>query len=952
MNNNPNRGGSRKEKHMIVGTRTTSIAVLIALCLALIAGAAKPATAAEAQRPAPSDRVVLTVPRAVDGKHDVTVVFYRRGEVLHNGYALVPAFGNFVHKVSTTPPATQPFQIKDGRARGSIGVYVFTPDGNYASTGPHQLSGYDRILRLDLDLPLKDGAFAGPCRVRSEYLLGSRGPAMTFERTVSGAIHAGLPAPVPTDALAKGATWPSMLGPNGNASAVDYPGELVDSMSEARLVWVSEESVTGGRSTKLQYLKGAPGLHLWPLEGAYSTPVVAHGLVFHFDMLPDPASVDLGNAADHEEKKKKAVESGKPYETPAELLARGLTPLFFATRFNLAVTAMDAATGRTVWRSELPGEGEDVGGKGGGGGGMCVVGDHLVLVTPEGRTKGFDARTGKLLWSARIPGIFDAKTVPMPIGGSIVCTLKKGGLYAFDPATGAQRWNLTKASSNSAYGSATPVPWQHEGREYVLSLYTGDWKDKSCRLLCIDPVTGTIVWEHADVGPSCVTLTVAGDILITNGKAGSTTNNKDLKAGSPTPQVTGYRLSLQGAKRVWEVPVEYVMFTINGNPCVVGNTALILTETGQRVKTPVAVDCQTGKVLAQGVAAAYGLTKAGHAGGDIGKVSSNGKWVETGFAVRDLRRGVLDVWRGPFAVGYDAYMLTPIVDGRIFIRSHDRILCYDLRQKPGTVKEEMTLELPAGLFGNSVPLTAHIHLRNGAPSHGWHQTEDLRYGVNIVCATGVTGLQWDGRTLGGSLAVDTGALWEDFAVKATAADGRLTGTITARVPALDKQTELAGTAVRVRDDKRPADTFVVQLDKAVRESPDRSELLYLNVVTKDNKLVSVTASAPRTSKEAVQVDASGLRLENGRLRGSMVAIFRPDLWVAVYSGPQGQQCVAARYEIDVDLQGKDQGEAKPGTYTCQWGVAWERTLPTKGSLRPVPQEGPATRGASPERKDK
>jgi outer membrane protein assembly factor BamB len=925
--------------------------IVVCLFASQAAWSAEPATRPEARRPAPSDRVVLTVPRAVDGKHDVTVVFYRRGEALHNGYALVPAFGNFVHKVSTTPPATQPFQIQDGRARGSIGVYVFTPDGNYASTGPHQLSGHDRILRLDLDLPLKDGALTGPCRVQSGYLLGSRGPTLTLERTVSGAIHTGLPAPAPTDSLAQGATWPSLLGPNGNASAVDYPGELVDSMSEARLVWVSEENFTGGRSTKLQYLRGAAGLHFWPLEGAYSTPVVAHGLAFQYDMPPDPASVDLGNPAKHEEEKKKAVESGKSYETPADLLARGMTPLFFATRFNLAVTAMDAATGRTVWRAEFPGEGEHAGGKGGGAGGMCVVGDHLVLVTFTGRAKGFDARTGKLLWSAKVP-LFDGKTAPMPIGGSIVCAQAYGGLYSFDSATGAERWKLSKASSEA------PVPWQHEGREYVLSLYSGDWKDKNFRLFCIDPVTGAIIWEHADVGPSGVTLTVAGDILITNGRAVSTTDIKDLKAGSPKPQVVGYRLSLQGAKRVWELPEEYVMYTYAGSPCVVGNTALIRTETetGQLVKPVVAVDCQTGKVLAQGMAVAGGLTKAGHAGGVVGAVSSNGKWVETGFAVRDLRRGVLDVWRGPFAVGYGAFVLTPIVDGRIFIRSHDRILCYDVRQKPGTVKEEMTLELPAGLFGNSVPLMARIHLRNGVPSHGWHQAEDDAFYGQLLCATGVTGLQWDGRALGGSIAVDTKALWEDFAVSATAADGRLAGTITARVPALEQQTNLTGTVAQVRDDSRPVGTLVLALDQAVRTSADRLNPLELTMVTKGDQVVSVTGRAPRTNGTTVQVDGSGLRLENGRLRGSMVAIFRPDLWVAVYSGAQGQQCVAARYEIDVALQGKDQGESKTegqgGTYTGQWGVAWERTLPTTGSLRPVPQEDPAIRGAAPDRKAK
>jgi hypothetical protein len=44
MNNNPNRGSSRKEEKMNIITKTTSIAVLVALSLALSIWAAEPPT--------------------------------------------------------------------------------------------------------------------------------------------------------------------------------------------------------------------------------------------------------------------------------------------------------------------------------------------------------------------------------------------------------------------------------------------------------------------------------------------------------------------------------------------------------------------------------------------------------------------------------------------------------------------------------------------------------------------------------------------------------------------------------------------------------------------------------------------------------------------------------------------------------------------------------------------
>jgi hypothetical protein len=844
--------------------------------------------------PPASEVLTMDLPRAFEGRHDLRIHLFRRNGVFHHGFAEVPDRDNFVHKVDPTPPRLPPLVVSDAGATGCFQVYAFDPAGNYASSGPHHLSGQDRILTVRCE--------GRRAVVNCEFWLPSSGvaPAPVETTLVIRPVRPWSPAGA-GDSLPLDGAWPSVLGPTANASAPPGGPALVDALSEARLVWVSDDRIYAGRTTGLGYMKGRP-LNFMPLDGTYATPVVGHGLVFHYDSEP-------------------VVTDDAPADTPAdraELEARGLDVRWWAKRRDHVVMAVDTATGRTVWRRRFIGKGGDVGGKGGGAGGCCLIGETLVCVGLNGFAAGFDARSGEVRWTTGVR-LFNGSTAPMPIGGTVVCSQYYGGLVGLDPATGAVRWTATNASS----GLTCALPWRDGVVERVISLGGGDAKSQShVRLVCLDATSGALLWEHTAIGPNDVTMTISGDVLVTNGRdVPSTDTSKSATEGKPTATVAAYRLSATGAIRIWELPPEYRLNTYGyEQPCAGGG--LVLPSVGH--DTGLAVDLASGRIVARGLGVNNGVTKSGHAGGGVAAVLADGLAISSGFAVRDIARGqVLDIWRGPFAVGYLIPILTPVVDGRIFIRSHDSLLCYDLRRPAGQQRQTLSFDMPGGLFADPKPHSSHLRLRDGKLAGGLHHDD------KVILAIETSRTRWDGGCLTGILGVDSGHHIEDVAVNATNVDGLVQGTLTVSVPAFAKPVTVAGAVhIRPRDPGwMPECTHVVRLENTTRNAAGQAKHLYLFLTVSDGRIAAVSALADHVTKAPVQLDAAELQIKDGRLNGRIGAVLRPDIW----SAPQTEQGsrVAATWTIDADLA---KGEGA-GSQEGVWGIAWTRSLPLRGALR-------------------
>lgn len=136
--------------------------------------------------------------------------------------------------------------------------------------------------------------------------------------------HAQLAA---AQAIAKGQDFPCHRGADGSASLPATGQEMVSSWDEARFVWRSEEYVPGAWSDGD--------------FGGYAAPVIADGLIYmnYCEAEDDGAVLPF-------EGKQARWYGGHP----ARLKRRA-----FSAAWKDVLLCMDAATGMTVWKAEIPG---------------------------------------------------------------------------------------------------------------------------------------------------------------------------------------------------------------------------------------------------------------------------------------------------------------------------------------------------------------------------------------------------------------------------------------------------------------------------------------------------------------------------------------------------------------------------------------------------------------------
>jgi len=223
------------------------------------------------------------------------------------------------------------------------------------------------------------------------------------------------------------------------------------------------------------------------------------------------------------------------------------------------------------------------------------------------------------------------------------------GLIGFDRKTGAMRWHLPQVGSSASR-------WVHKGREYVLA--TG--RDK---VRCIDPDSGKVLWTvDGDAGLLPLPTTEDAMLCYTPKADGG--------------KVTCWDISPKGAKKRWTAPHVGRQST---PMAIADGHAYVQTDTQ---RDTVCLSMKDGSAVGT-VGVGSGNGSAVLAGGRllVTPDQSHSKpivhWINTD--PKDFR--LLDTWQVPISGSYTTPLQMPIVDGRLFVRFRDRLMCYDLRAK-------------------------------------------------------------------------------------------------------------------------------------------------------------------------------------------------------------------------------------------------------------------------------
>jgi len=272
------------------------------------------------------------------------------------------------------------------------------------------------------------------------------------------------------------------------------------------------------------------------------------------------------------------VEVGEGYATP---IVVGKTVYAFTRRDGAeTITALDAATGKLIWRTDYPApyKAADAAAKHGAGPKATPLfhNGKLYTVGVSGAVSAFNAATGKLIWQKSAPAEHPYfGMAASPVGDKDKVILHPGSygpLTAYDANTGAVSW---KADGSGVY--ASPIIVELGGVRQIVSM-----TNKSVISVAVED--GAPLWEHPwkpSGTDSAITPIVYGETII---------------VASQRNPVTALKPTRRDGKWVVEVVWENKEVSLfMSNPALIGDTLFGLSEksSGQFF----GLDAKTGKTL-------------------------------------------------------------------------------------------------------------------------------------------------------------------------------------------------------------------------------------------------------------------------------------------------------------------------------------------------------------------
>jgi len=178
------------------------------------------------------------------------------------------------------------------------------------------------------------------------------------------------------------------------------------------------------------------------------------------------------------------------------------------------VAALDAVTGRQLWRHSGTVPSQSPAGSWRVNRGVALLGDRVFVAGIDGRVKALDAKTGAVRWSRLLldhSKAYSFSAAPLAVRDMVIVGNAggdfptRGFLVALDAATGAERWRFETVPAPGQPGNETWAgdSWQNGG---AAPWMTGSY----------DPQLNRIYWGIGNPAPDHVGSVREGDNLYSN----------------------------------------------------------------------------------------------------------------------------------------------------------------------------------------------------------------------------------------------------------------------------------------------------------------------------------------------------------------------------------------------------------------------------------------------------
>lgn len=588
--------------------------------------------------------------------------------------------------------------LRNGRMRVDDGVGLREPGGWLVRKG-NNLQGTFR--RIDLNAAVSLEATIEPSgKISGTATIGDR------KAVVEGEYHREETL-VKQNAIAKNLSWPAAQGPLMGGCAAEPTGvKTIGSIEGLRMVWRCEETDIGrgmGNISRFMVTKWKDASGRRTGSGCASA-LVTDGKVFFKYFVPSPGQPGSENL----EIKEYVFRATPPDEgfiraTPKLAAERLLQqakeagysgthlPLYakektFAVADDI-VLCMDAATGKTLWKAIVKNRAVNSQHHKVGPFDLspAYANGRVFASSTSGWLYAFDATTGEPLWETRTA--YDNSNALLAIGDVLIAPASHewGG---YDAATGKLLWTAGGGRAMSTFSA-----WSREGKDYILGIM-GPKHDRK-GVACLDVATGKRRWslpinvitKGRGAGPGGIT--VFNDYMLVYQDNGTGKKGDIIDAA-----LAAYKLTKGPPRLLWQLKRDREA-AAETNPnqlgCVHGESVPVVVR-GKYVFTPDlrVVDLATGKVLDQSngprplnggymqaiediVLVRQDGTHGDHAQFGFYKVHEDG-------TVRALTE---TDWKPPVGGATSSYhhpIFYPAVDGRVFLRQENGIYCWDLRK--------------------------------------------------------------------------------------------------------------------------------------------------------------------------------------------------------------------------------------------------------------------------------
>jgi outer membrane protein assembly factor BamB len=188
------------------------------------------------------------------------------------------------------------------------------------------------------------------------------------------------------------------------------------------------------------------------------------------------------------------------------------------------VFCLNAETGKSVWKTRLPGPGAEAGSST-----PCIVGDRVFIIGSGNRVHCLNAEKGTSIWEARIERTANrAVASSVAVVGKTIVVLADA-LTGLDIDTGTVRWTQKRVTGYES----SPARWAAKDGEKVIC-------NSARETHCVDPADGKVLWSVPGGGKSTpvVAQEYGGDFLV------------NMSDGRKTG-LSAYKLTDKGAVPLW-----------------------------------------------------------------------------------------------------------------------------------------------------------------------------------------------------------------------------------------------------------------------------------------------------------------------------------------------------------------------------------------------------------------